>query len=107
MVWLITQGLGFATAGGFASLPDKKDRLHGVGESAPTGISSMFVRAGESSKREISAAEAVSIARREADSAAQQRREAADGVARRMAELKRAKQSQLDEDRRYGRCSPG
>ena len=79
---------------------DKKDRM-AVG--VPAGektISSMFVRAGEGSKREVTATEAAAIARREADRAALQRREAAEAVSKRMMELSSLKR-QREEDKRY------
>ena len=94
----IHQGLGFAAGdGGFESMLDKKERMAAGVAAGDKTISSMFVRAGEGSKREVTAAEAAAIARREADRAALHRREAADAVSRRMMELKR----QREEDKRY------
>lgn len=94
IAWAHVQGLGFAAGAGsgFDSLPDKAKRVQQSqddGGAATEGLPSMrnlFVRAGEVTQRQLTAAEATALARREAEQGAAARRSTADAVARRLAE---------------------
>ena len=102
----IAQGLGFAAGAGsgFDSLPDKTKRLQqsqeedGAADAGPLSMRSLFVRAGEATQRQLTAAEAATLARREAEHSAAARRSTADAVARRLAEkaaeIKRQRQQE-------------